>query len=174
MSMINKEVADFKVYAYHANDFKFISKEDIQAFSEMAVVEISAKNHDGMQELYDLLKDMFFDGNLSFNDEIYITNMRHKTALLHAKENLLQVLHSIENEMPEDGSIKLLSIGRFCNAKNFDNVSAICKLIRNRGLNVKWYLIGFGGDEALIRSKIDEAFISLWRIIRCGWNLWRI
>ena len=79
-----------------------ISKEDIQAFSEMAVVEISAKNHDGMQELYGLLKDMFFDGNLSFNDEIYITNMRHKTALLHAKENLLQVLHSIENEMPED------------------------------------------------------------------------
>lgn len=79
-----------------------VSKEDIRAFSEMAVVEISAKNHDGMQELYDLLKDMFFDGNLSFNDEIYITNMRHKTALLHAKDNLLQVLNSIENEMPED------------------------------------------------------------------------
>ena len=79
-----------------------VSKEDIRAFSDMVVVEISAKNHDGMQELYDLLKDMFFDGNLSFNDEIYITNMRHKTALLHAKENLLQVLHSIENEMPED------------------------------------------------------------------------
>ena len=29
MSLINKEVSDFKVYAYHANAFKFVSKEDI-------------------------------------------------------------------------------------------------------------------------------------------------
>ena len=63
---------------------------------------------------------------------------------------------SVESEMPNDGTIKLLSIGRFCVAKNFDNVPEICKLIREQGLNIKWYLIGFGADEQLIRSKITE------------------
>jgi len=60
-------------------------------------------------------------------------------------------------DFPDDGSIRLLSIGRYCEAKNFDNVPAICRLLREMGLDVKWYLIGFGGDEALIRRRIDEA-----------------
>lgn len=64
---------------------------------------------------------------------------------------------SVNNEMVEDGSIKLLSIGRFCKAKNFDNVPDICKKIVDYGLHVKWYLIGFGGDEELIQSKINES-----------------
>ena len=64
---------------------------------------------------------------------------------------------SAEQEMRADGSIRLLSVGRFCTAKNFDNVPDICKRLREMGLNVKWYLIGFGGDEALIRQKIAEA-----------------
>ena len=63
----------------------------------------------------------------------------------------------VEDEMPSHGCIKLLSIGRFCTAKNFDNVPMICKLIRDKGLDVKWYLIGYGGDEELIKSKIAEA-----------------
>lgn len=64
---------------------------------------------------------------------------------------------SADEEMPHDGTIRLLSIGRFCTAKNFDNIPDICRLIRQSGLNVNWYLIGYGPDEALIRSKIDEA-----------------
>lgn len=57
----------------------------------------------------------------------------------------------------DDSCIKLLSIGRFCNAKNFDNVPDICRRILQSGLNLKWYLIGFGPDENLIRQKIKEA-----------------
>lgn len=64
---------------------------------------------------------------------------------------------TVENEMPSDGSIKLLSIGRFTEAKNFDNVPDICRRILAAGLNIKWYLIGYGGDEPLIRRKIAEA-----------------
>ena len=51
----------------------------------------------------------------------------------------------------------LLSVGRFTNAKNFDNVPWICKRILEAGLNVRWYLIGYGGDEALIRRNIQDA-----------------
>ena len=63
----------------------------------------------------------------------------------------------VSQEMPEDGSIRLLSVGRFCRAKNFDNVPDICRRLRETGLDVKWYLMGFGGDEALIRRKIADA-----------------
>ena len=63
---------------------------------------------------------------------------------------------TVENEISNDGSIKLLSIGRFCTAKNFDNIPEICKLIRNQGVNIKWYIIGYGGDEQLIKDKIAE------------------
>jgi glycosyltransferase involved in cell wall biosynthesis len=60
-------------------------------------------------------------------------------------------------DFPQDGSVRLLSIGRYCEAKNFDNVPAICRKIRETGLDVKWYIIGFGGGEDLIRRKIAES-----------------
>lgn len=55
------------------------------------------------------------------------------------------------------GEIKLLSIGRFAHAKNYDNIPDICRRIINKGLDVVWYIIGFGGDEELIRRKIVES-----------------
>ena len=64
----------------------------------------------------------------------------------------------IEKEMPKkEGRVNLLSVGRFCHAKNYDNVPDICRRIVGSGLDVRWYLIGFGGDEPLIREKIAEA-----------------
>lgn len=54
-------------------------------------------------------------------------------------------------------SPKVLSIGRFCNAKNFDNIPKICKRILQEGCDIKWYLIGYGSDEDLIRRKVAEA-----------------
>lgn len=53
-------------------------------------------------------------------------------------------------------TINLLSIGRYSVAKNFDNVSTICKYLVDMGLKIKWYIIGFGGDEQLIKDKIKE------------------
>lgn len=67
---------------------------------------------------------------------------------------------SVKTEMPNDGSIKILSIGRFCTAKNFDNVPDICRKIIQGGLNVKWYLIGFGSDERLIKNRIIESNVE--------------
>ena len=65
---------------------------------------------------------------------------------------------SIEAEMPrEPGVTRLLSIGRFTEAKNFDSVPDICRRIREKGVNAHWYLIGYGGDEGLIRQRIAES-----------------
>lgn len=57
----------------------------------------------------------------------------------------------------EEGRINLLSIGRFSTPKNFDNVPDICRRVRELGRNIYWYIIGYGGDEALIRQRIEEA-----------------
>ena len=64
----------------------------------------------------------------------------------------------VDKEMPrKEGGINLLSVGRFCTAKNYDNVPDICRKLVETGIDVRWYLIGFGGDEPLIRIKIAEA-----------------
>lgn len=75
-------------------------------------------------------------------------------------ENLLikqACAEDVSDELLDDNSIKILSVGRFSHAKNFDNVPYICKHIIEAGINCKWYLIGFGGEEPLIREKIKEA-----------------
>ena len=67
-------------------------------------------------------------------------------------------LQNVDKEIRHEGTITLLSVGRFSDAKNYDNVPDICKrLIGKTKLNIKWYIIGYGGDEDLIRQKIKEA-----------------
>ena len=66
-------------------------------------------------------------------------------------------LLDVSAEMPKNG-INLLSVGRFCHAKNYDNVPDIVKRLVDKGFkDLRWYIIGFGGDEPLIRQKIAEA-----------------
>ena len=79
-----------------------IKEEIIKSYIDKPVLSISAKEEKGIKELEETLKNMFFNGELSFNDEIYITNIRHKSALMDAYESLKKVIVSIENDMPED------------------------------------------------------------------------
>ena len=60
------------------------------------------KRGTGNPGVEETLEKMFLKGNLSFNDEIYITNIRQKAALESARESLQKVIESIENQMPED------------------------------------------------------------------------
>ena len=67
-------------------------------------------------------------------------------------------IKNVEGEMSKyGGEVKLLSIGRFSEAKNYDNVPDICRRMVKEGVDVKWFIIGFGGNEQLIRRKIEEA-----------------
>ena len=65
-----------------------------------------------------------------------------------------------QTKMKSDCALSLLSVGRFCDAKNFDNVPDICRRLVENGLDVKWYLIGYGGDEPLIRQMILKAGVQ--------------
>lgn len=69
---------------------------------EKPTVCISAKEETGIDEFAMLLEKMFFDGKVSFNDEIYLTNMRHKAAMEEVKDSFMKVLESISIGMPED------------------------------------------------------------------------
>ena len=76
--------------------------EELQAHIDKKMIQISAKEQRGIEELEDTIKEMFFTGEISFNDEVYITNIRHKNSLQEAYKSLELVLRSIEDEMPED------------------------------------------------------------------------
>lgn len=78
------------------------SEEQLRKRISNLIIPISAKECKGIDKLEECVKEMFFHGELSFNDEIYITNVRHKTALIEALEALKQVKESIEMQMPED------------------------------------------------------------------------
>ncbi len=79
-----------------------VTEGELKEKTSHPVVAVSAKEEEGIELLEAQIKDMFFEGNLSFNDEIYITNMRHKAALEEAKRSLEMVENSIEMQMPED------------------------------------------------------------------------
>lgn len=79
-----------------------IEKEEMEQKTGAPVISISAREETGMEELEEQMKKMFFQGEISFNDEVYITNARHKQALFAAKKSLELTAESIEMGMPED------------------------------------------------------------------------
>ena len=71
----------------------------------------------------------------------------------------------VSAEIPKKNDVvNVLSVGRFTDAKNYDNVPDICRRIRKKGIDLRWYIIGFG-DETLIRQKIQEAGVEDFVII---------
>ena len=79
-----------------------VSKDDIKKIINTEPIEISAKENIGINDIKNRIKEMFYDGMVSYNHEIFITNARHKEALVNAKKSLELVLVSIDDEMPED------------------------------------------------------------------------
>ena len=79
-----------------------IKIEEIQEMLELPVIPVSAKEETGVRELEEKIREMFFSGEINFNDEVYITNERHRQELIKAKNSLALVKNSIEAGMPED------------------------------------------------------------------------
>ncbi len=79
-----------------------VSEEELRKHTLKEIVRISVKEKEGLDLLEQKITDLFFSGVLSYNDEIYLTNERHKAALHTAVQSLSQVLESINQGMPED------------------------------------------------------------------------
>ena len=79
-----------------------VSKEQLEQETGHVVIPISAKEETGIEDLEQEIKSMFYEGEIDFNDEVYVTNIRHKTALTESLSSLKLVQNSIEDGMPED------------------------------------------------------------------------
>ena len=76
----------------HSEDIRILRTSTIDPSSE----------NSGMEELEETIRNMFFEGELKHNNELVVTNLRHKEALQDALNSLKLVKRSIEDGMPED------------------------------------------------------------------------
>lgn len=79
-----------------------VTVEMVKAQMGRDVIVISAKEGTGIEKLETAIKSMFYHGEIDFNDQVIITNVRHKNALEQAYQSLIKVSESIKNKMPED------------------------------------------------------------------------
>ncbi|MGM9553379.1 MAG: glycosyltransferase [Faecousia sp.] len=128
--------------------------------TDYATFKVDVKSEVKMWEKYDNIISISDDVTKSFVQTF--PTLSSKIVLI---ENIIPMRYmeyqanefSVETEMPKNNPVKLLTIGRFVTAKRMDEIPEICRRIRAYGLDVKWYLIGFGGNEELIRKRIEEA-----------------
>ena len=89
---------------------EMFSNIDANAFENVHIISSSTMKENGMDAFSKLLSDLFINGYVKMNDEVVITNIRHKEALMASEESLQKVLESIDMCMPEDFfSIDLMS-----------------------------------------------------------------
>lgn len=79
-----------------------VSLDEITEKSGHRVISISAKEETGIDQLEEEIKSLFYEGEIDFNDQVLITNVRHAEALREACDSIRMVENSIENGMPED------------------------------------------------------------------------
>lgn len=163
MPQVSKEEYDlaisFLTPHYFVADKVRAKKKIAWIHTDYAFVEVDRQSQLKMWERYDNI--------ISISDnamESFVKTFPTLEERVSVIENIMPMQYmsqladefSAKEEMPKS-EVSLLTIGRFCNAKRMDEIPQICKRIRESGVDAKWYLIGFGGDEALIRQRISEA-----------------
>ena len=142
-TLINKVDSDMKITWNHT-DYDTLGpdkKMDLETYSKVDyVVSVSDECTQKVIKHYPELKEK----------AITIENLLAKDFIIK------QSKEKIENPFDLNTDFNLLSIGRYCEAKNFDNVPFICKKLLDLGLNIKWYIIGYGGNEEKIIQNIKK------------------
>lgn len=131
-----------KRIAWIHTDYSYI---DIDVASELEMWSA----YDTIVSISEKVTEGFLKKFPSLEDRIVLIDNIHPADFIKKQADEFDV----SAEMPDDGYIKFLSVGRYSHPKNFDNVPDICSRLDN----VKWYIIGYGPDEELIRGKIAEA-----------------
>lgn len=159
MPMISEKeydlVISFLTPHYFAAEKTKAKKKIAWIHTDYSFIEIDVESELKMWSAYDKLiavsesgKQAFIKTFPSLADKVEVIENIHPAGFIRAQAEEF----GVTDEMPDDGYVKFLSVGRFCDAKNFDNVPEICSMLNN----VKWYIIGYGADEELIKSKIPE------------------
>lgn len=129
--------------------------------TDYSTIDVDVETELSMWDAYDYIASISDDCTKGFLSKfpslsskiVLIENMLPSSLILHQADE-----QDVSDEICMDSDVKTIcSVGRFSEAKNFDNVPDICRRILEQGVNVKWYLVGYGGDEELIRRKIEES-----------------
>ena len=145
-NIVKDKVSAKKKLAWIHTDYSTVQ---VNAPLELPVWE----SYDFIASISDSVTIAFLTTFPSLKDKIVL--IENILSSLFVREQAL--LNDVGNEIPnEEGVVKLLSVGRFSIAKNFDNVPSICKFLVDAGVNIKWYIVGYGGDELLIKRNIAQ------------------
>ena len=125
--------------------------------TDYSTIDVDVKTELRMWNKYDNVISISNDVSKAFLKKF--PSLKDKITIIEniASKDFIQ---SRANDVNQDlfgfNGTKLLSVGRFCEAKNFDNVPEIANIIKSKEIDFKWYIIGYGQDEDLIKSKIAE------------------
>ena len=143
---------------YFAVEKAYGRKKIAWIHTDYAYIDCDVNSEKRMWDQYDKIvaisvavKESFLKKFPMLEDKIIMVENTVSRKFIERQANEIDVLNQLDQQ-----SVRLLSIGRFCHPKNFDNIPEICSLLIKQGHNVKWYIIGFGEDENLIKSKIKE------------------
>ena len=159
MPMISEKeydlVISFLTPHYFAAEKTNAKKKIAWIHTDYSFIEIDVESELKMWSAYDKIiaisdgvKSAFLKKFPSLSDRVEVIENIHPSEFIKAQSEEF----AVSKEMPADGSVRFLSVGRYCDAKNFDNVPEICSMLEN----VKWYIIGYGQDEELVKRKIAE------------------
>lgn len=112
------------------------------------------RKYDYIISISDKVTDTFLQIFPELKSKIVLIENILSPAFVREQADILDVSEEMQEK---DGIVKICSVGRFTSAKNFDNIPWICKLIVEQGIKIRWYLIGYGGEEQLIREQIKKS-----------------
>lgn len=128
--------------------------------TDFSRIDINKKTDNDMWDKCDYIVSVSEKCKQAFDEKH--PNLKEKSIVIEnilpmefVKKRANDVINNIEIKYSSEYTT-MCSIGRFSEQKNFDNVPNICKRILNEGINIKWYLIGYGSEEDKIRKKIEE------------------
>lgn len=143
---------------YFAAEKAFGKKKVAWIHTDYEYIDCDVNSEKEMWEQYDKIvaisaavKASFLKKFPMLEHKIIMVENTVSRKFIECQANEFDVLNQLDQH-----SVKLLSIGRFCHPKNFDSIPEICSLLIKQGHKVKWYIIGFGEDENLIKSRIEE------------------
>lgn len=137
--------------------------------TDYAAIEIDKELEEPMWNQYDCIAGISNSSVEAFNT--VFPKLKNKTTVI---ENILSSKFVIEqsdmlevsDEVVSDSNIiKICTVGRFCDAKAYDNCILICRKLIDRGFNIKWYVIGYGSDEEMMRNMIKQYHLEEYFVI---------
>ena len=154
-NIVRDKVLAKQKWAWIHTDYSFLeldSKEELPVWSAYdKIVSISEDVTKGF-----LTKFPSLENKILLMENILSEQFVREQANLPIDNSQLTILNFDKTLNPKPLTLNLLSVGRYSYPKAFDRAVHICKALVDIGLNICWYIVGFGGDEAKIRKAIDD------------------